>query len=74
MVVGLIRAAKASAQEPAQVLAELRKRILESGAHRYDVPQCGTGPGLIPRFGTRWDPCGRASCDLPRGDCSAATE
>jgi AcrR family transcriptional regulator len=37
VVVGLIRAAKSSAQEPAQVLVELRKRILESGAHRYDA-------------------------------------
>jgi AcrR family transcriptional regulator len=37
VVVGLIRAAQASAEEPAQVLAELRKRILGSGAHRYDA-------------------------------------
>lgn len=37
VVVGLIRAAKSSAEEPAQVLVELRKRILESGAHRYDA-------------------------------------
>lgn len=37
VVIGLIRAAKASAEEPAHVLAELRKHILASGAHRYDA-------------------------------------
>jgi len=37
VVVGLIDAAKANTEEPAQILAELRKRILESGAHRYDA-------------------------------------
>jgi len=37
VVVGLIRGAQASAQEPAQVLVELRKRILGCGAHRYDA-------------------------------------
>ena len=37
VVVGLIRGAQASAQEPAQVLVELRKRILGSEAHRYDA-------------------------------------
>jgi AcrR family transcriptional regulator len=37
VVAGVIDAAKANAQEPAQVLVELRKRILESGAHRYDA-------------------------------------
>lgn len=37
VVGGLIRTAKASAQEPAQVLAALRTFILESGAHRYDT-------------------------------------
>ena len=37
VVGGLIRAAKASAPEPSQVLPELRKRILESGAYRYDA-------------------------------------
>jgi len=36
VIVGLIHAAQASSEEPAQVLAELRKRILGSGAHRYD--------------------------------------
>lgn len=29
--------AKANAQKPAKVLIELRKRILESGVHRYDA-------------------------------------
>jgi len=37
VVAGVIEEAKANAQEPAQILAELRKRILESGAHRYDT-------------------------------------
>ena len=37
VVVGLIDAAKANTEGPAQVLAEIRKRILESGAHRYDA-------------------------------------
>jgi AcrR family transcriptional regulator len=37
VVVGLIDAAKANTEGPAQILAELRKRILESGAHRYDA-------------------------------------
>lgn len=37
VVVALIRDARAGAQEPAQILADLRKRILESGAHRYDA-------------------------------------
>jgi len=37
VVVALIRDAKAGAQEPARILADLRKRILESGAHRYDA-------------------------------------
>jgi AcrR family transcriptional regulator len=32
----LICAAKAASDDPKQVLAEIRKRILESGAHRYD--------------------------------------
>jgi AcrR family transcriptional regulator len=36
VVVGLIRGAQASAEEPTQVLAELQKRILARGAHRYD--------------------------------------
>jgi AcrR family transcriptional regulator len=37
IVVGLIRAAQASAQEPSEVLPELRKLILRSGTHRYDA-------------------------------------
>jgi AcrR family transcriptional regulator len=37
VILGLIGAAKAGAREPAEILAELRKRILESGAHRYDA-------------------------------------
>lgn len=37
VIVGLIHAAQASSEEPSQVLAELRKRILRSGAHRYDA-------------------------------------
>ncbi len=37
VVVALIREARAGEQEPAQILANLRKRILESGAHRYDA-------------------------------------
>jgi AcrR family transcriptional regulator len=37
VVVALIRDARAGAQEPAQILADLRRRILESGAHRYDA-------------------------------------
>jgi AcrR family transcriptional regulator len=36
VVIGLIRAAQASAEEPAQVLAELQKRVLAREAHRYD--------------------------------------
>ena len=37
VVAGVIDEAKTNAEEPAQVLVELRKRILESGAHRYDA-------------------------------------
>jgi AcrR family transcriptional regulator len=37
VVVGLIRAAQESAQEPSKVLPELRKLILRSGTHRYDA-------------------------------------
>jgi AcrR family transcriptional regulator len=37
VVVGLIRAACNRAQQPAEVLAELRSLILSSGAHRYDA-------------------------------------
>ena len=36
VVSGLIDTAKANAEGPAQVLIEIRKRILDSGAHRYD--------------------------------------
>jgi AcrR family transcriptional regulator len=32
----LISEARAASDDPSQVLAEIRKRILESGAHRYD--------------------------------------
>jgi AcrR family transcriptional regulator len=32
----LISEAKAASEDPKQVLAEIRRRILESGAHRYD--------------------------------------
>ena len=37
IVVGLIRTAKGRAKEPSQVLPEIRKLILASGAHRYDA-------------------------------------
>lgn len=39
VIAGLIdeAKAKANAQKPAKVLIELRKRILESGVHRYDA-------------------------------------
>jgi AcrR family transcriptional regulator len=37
VIVGLIRGAKERAQHPTQVLAELRKGIVSSGAHRYDA-------------------------------------
>jgi AcrR family transcriptional regulator len=37
VIVGLIREAREASPDPDQVLPELRRRILESGAHRYDV-------------------------------------
>jgi AcrR family transcriptional regulator len=37
IILGLIRAARKAAQDPEQVLPELQRRILESGAHRYDA-------------------------------------
>ena len=37
VIVGLIRDARSSSKEPAQILADLRRRILESGAHRFDA-------------------------------------
>jgi AcrR family transcriptional regulator len=37
VVVGLIRAAKERRTDPLQILAELRKLIIDSGAHQYDA-------------------------------------
>ena len=37
VIVGLIRAAREASTDPERVLLELRRRILESGAHRYDA-------------------------------------
>jgi AcrR family transcriptional regulator len=37
VIVGLMRAASEASPDPEQVLLELRRRILESGAHRYDA-------------------------------------
>jgi AcrR family transcriptional regulator len=37
VVVALIREARAAEQDPALILAHLRKRILKSGAHPYDA-------------------------------------
>jgi AcrR family transcriptional regulator len=37
VVVGLIRAAREVVQDPSEALPELRRRILESGTHRYDT-------------------------------------
>jgi AcrR family transcriptional regulator len=37
VIVGLIREAREASPDPDQVLPELRRRILESGAHRYDA-------------------------------------
>jgi AcrR family transcriptional regulator len=37
VIVGLIRAAREASPDPEQVLLELRRLILESGAHRYDA-------------------------------------
>jgi AcrR family transcriptional regulator len=37
VIVGLISAAREASPDPEQVLRELQRRILESGAHRYDA-------------------------------------
>ena len=37
VIVGLIRSAREASPDPKQVLPELQRRIIESGAHRYDV-------------------------------------
>jgi AcrR family transcriptional regulator len=37
VIVGLIRSAREASPGPEQVLPELQRRIIESGAHRYDV-------------------------------------
>ena len=34
---GLIHDARSTSEEPAKILADLRRRILESGAHRFDA-------------------------------------
>jgi len=37
VIVGVIRAAREAAEDDEQVLPELRRLILETGAHRYDA-------------------------------------
>lgn len=37
VVGGIIRAARETVQDPSKVLPELRRQVLESGAHRYDA-------------------------------------
>jgi AcrR family transcriptional regulator len=55
VIQGLIHAAKEGAQEPAKVLAELRKRILASGAHRYDAAmRCWARNDARVRDAVRW--------------------
>ena len=37
VIVGLIHDARSTSEEPAKILADVRRRILESGAHRFDA-------------------------------------
>jgi AcrR family transcriptional regulator len=37
VIIGLIHAAREAAEDDGQVLSELRRRVLETGAHRYDT-------------------------------------